>query len=109
MHHTPVQFPDVRVPRIDPMRSLGLLSVAHAVNHAQAVVLPLIYLKVIDEFGVSVQTIAFLAAIGSFSSGHGPAELRGADPGRSRGGGCWAPAGSCSAAGSRPRRCPAGS
>ena len=68
-HHTAMQVPDVRVPRIDPMRSLGLLSIAHAVNHAQAVVLPLIYLKVIDEFGVSVQTIAFLAAIGSFSSG----------------------------------------
>ncbi len=68
-HHSPMQLPEVHVPRIDPMRSLGLLSVAHAVNHAQAVVLPLIYLKVIDEFGVSVQTIAFLAAIGSFSSG----------------------------------------
>jgi len=51
------------------MRSLGLLSVAHAVNHAQPVILPLIYLEVIDEFGVSVKTIAFLAAIGSFSSG----------------------------------------
>jgi MFS family permease len=62
-------MPQVRIAQIDPMRSLGLLSVAHAVNHAQAVVLPLIFLKVIDEFGVSVQTIAFLAAIGSFSSG----------------------------------------
>jgi MFS family permease len=68
-HHTSMERPVVRIPEIDPMRSLGLLSVAHAVNHAQAVVLPLIYLKVIDEFGVSVQTIAFLAAIGSFSSG----------------------------------------
>ena len=64
-----MQLPEARLSKIDPMRSLGLLSVAHAVNHAQAVVLPLIYLKVIDEFGVSVQTIAFLAAIGSFSSG----------------------------------------
>jgi MFS transporter, FSR family, fosmidomycin resistance protein len=54
---------------VHPNRSLGLLSVAHAVNHAQAVLLPLIYLKIIDEFGVSVQTIAFLAAIGSFSAG----------------------------------------
>ena len=68
-HHSLMLLPEVHVPRIDPMRSLGLLSVAHAVNHAQAVVLPLIYLKVIDEFGVSVQTIAFLAAIGSFCSG----------------------------------------
>ena len=49
---------------IRPMRSLGLLSVAHAVNHAQAVILPLIYLKIIDEFHVGVETIAFLAAVG---------------------------------------------
>jgi MFS family permease len=54
---------------IRPMRSLGLLSVAHAINHAQAVLLPLIYLAIIDEFGVGVQTIAFLAALGAFASG----------------------------------------
>jgi MFS family permease len=51
------------------MRSLALLSVAHAINHAQAVVLPLIFLKIIDEYGVGVETIAFLAAIGAFASG----------------------------------------
>jgi len=51
------------------MRSLGLLSVAHAINHAQAVLLPLIYLAIIDEYGVGVQTIAFLAAFGAFASG----------------------------------------
>ena len=51
---------------IHPMRSLGLLSVAHAINHAQAVVLPLIFLKIVDEFGVGIDTIAFLAAIGAF-------------------------------------------
>lgn len=51
------------------MRSLGLLSVAHAINHAQAVLLPLIFLKIIDEFGVGVVSIAFLAAIGAFLSG----------------------------------------
>jgi MFS transporter, FSR family, fosmidomycin resistance protein len=54
---------------IRPMRSLGLLSVAHAINHAQAVLLPLIYLAIIDEYGVGVQTIAFLAALGAFASG----------------------------------------
>ena len=63
-HHTAMQLP-----AIDPMRSLGLLSVAHAVNHAQAVVLPLIFLKIIDEFGVGVEAVAFLAATGSFLSG----------------------------------------
>ncbi len=54
---------------VRPMRSLGLLSVAHAVNHAQAVMMPLIFLAIIDEYGVSVQSIAFLAAIGSFAAG----------------------------------------
>lgn len=64
-HHLLV--PDA--PIIHPNRTLGLLSIAHAVNHAQAVLLPLIFLKVIDEFGVGIETIAFLAAAGSFSSG----------------------------------------
>ncbi|MFL5754997.1 MAG: MFS transporter, partial [Chloroflexota bacterium] len=54
---------------IHPMRSLALLSVAHAVNHAQAVVLPLIFLAIITEFGVDVQTIAFLSAFGAFGAG----------------------------------------
>ena len=63
-HHSAVPPDDIR-----PMRSLGLLSVAHAINHAQAVLLPLIYLAIIDEWGVGVQTIAFLAAFGAFASG----------------------------------------
>ena len=60
-----------RMPPVEirPMRSLGLLSVAHAINHAQAVLLPLVFLAIIDEFGVGVQTIAFLAAIGAFAAG----------------------------------------
>ena len=56
-------------PEIRPMRSLGLLSVAHAINHAQAVLLPLVFLKIVDEFGVGVEAVVFLAAIGSFLSG----------------------------------------
>jgi len=63
-HHTRMQLP-----AIYPMRSLGLLSIAHSVNHAQAVLLPLIFLKIIDEFGVGVEAVAFLAATGSFLSG----------------------------------------
>jgi MFS family permease len=55
--------------RIHPNRSLGLLSAAHAVNHAQAVLLPLVFLKITDEFGVGIAAVAFLAAIGSFLSG----------------------------------------
>jgi MFS family permease len=58
-------------PRVDvhPNRTLWLLAIAHAVNHAQAVLLPLVYLRIIIEFGVRVETIAFLAAFGSFASG----------------------------------------
>ena len=55
--------------QIRPTRSLVLLSVAHAVNHAHAVVLPLIFLRIIDEFDVGAESIAFLAAIGNLSSG----------------------------------------
>jgi MFS family permease len=54
---------------IHPQRTLWLLSIAHAVNHAQAVILPVIFLKIVDEFGVGVQTITFLAAAGAISSG----------------------------------------
>src|SRR5688500_6890338 len=57
------------VPGIRPMRSLALLAVAHAVNHAHAVLLPLIFLRIIDEFDVAVESIAFLAAIGNLASG----------------------------------------
>lgn len=48
---------------------LWLLSAAHAVNHAQAALLPLVYIAVIAEFGVSVAAIAFLTAIGYLASG----------------------------------------
>jgi AAHS family 3-hydroxyphenylpropionic acid transporter len=56
-------------PRINPNLSLWLLSIAHAVNHAQAVLLPLIYLRIITEFGVTESQVAYLAAIGAFASG----------------------------------------
>jgi len=54
---------------INPTTTLWLLSIAHAVNHAQAVLLPLVYIRIIAEFGVSADTIALLAALGSFASG----------------------------------------
>ena len=37
---------------INPNATLWLLSLAHAVNHAQAVLLPLVYIRIIAEFGV---------------------------------------------------------
>ena len=54
---------------IHPDRTLWLLSIAHAVNHAQAVLLPLVYLRIIVEFDVSPAAVAYLAAIGAFASG----------------------------------------
>jgi MFS family permease len=54
---------------VHPNRSLWLVTIAHAFNHAQAAVLPLVYIAVIDQFHVSVPDIAFLAAVGSFLSG----------------------------------------
>ena len=54
---------------VRPYLTLSLLSIAHAVNHAQAVIMPLIFLKIIDEFGVGVQAVTFVAAAASISSG----------------------------------------
>ena len=50
-------------------RTLWLLSAAHLVNHAQAVLLPLVYVKLIAELGVTAETIAYMAAAASFASG----------------------------------------
>jgi MFS family permease len=56
-------------PTIRPTRTLWLLSAAHAVNHAQAALLPLVYLAIIGEFGVGAAQIAFLVAAGSVCAG----------------------------------------
>ena len=55
--------------RIDPMRTLWLLSIAHAMNHAQAVLLPLVYLRIIVEYGVGPEVVAILAGAGSVAAG----------------------------------------
>jgi MFS family permease len=54
---------------IHPQRTLWLLSIAHAVNHAQAVILPPMFLLVVAEFHVGVEAIPFLAAAGAVASG----------------------------------------
>src|SRR6185503_16863262 len=54
---------------VRPERTLWLLAIAHAVNHAQAVILPPIFLLVVAEFNIGVEAIPFLAAIGAVSSG----------------------------------------
>ena len=61
--------PAAVVERIHPDRTLWLLSIAHAVNHAQAVLLPLVYVRIIAEFGVSPAEVAYLASAGAFASG----------------------------------------
>ena len=61
--------PSVDAVAIHPNRSLVLLSTAHAVNHAFAVLLPLVFLAIIDEFGVGVGTVAILASVGAIASG----------------------------------------
>jgi MFS family permease len=61
--------PVARPEGIHPERSLWLLSIAHAVNHAQAVLLPPMFLVVVAEFHVGIEAIPFLAAIGAVSSG----------------------------------------
>ena len=60
---------DSAPPGIHPERTLWLLSIAHAVNHAQAVIMPLSFLKIIDEFGVTVQAVTLVAAAGAIASG----------------------------------------
>jgi MFS transporter, FSR family, fosmidomycin resistance protein len=53
------------------MWTLWLLSAAHAVNHAQAAVMPLVYVNMalIGEFNIDPAGIAFLAAAGNIMSG----------------------------------------
>lgn len=58
--------PDVR---IRPLLTLGLLSLAHAFNHAQVALLPLVYLVIIPEFRVGVADVAVLVSAGSLLSG----------------------------------------
>jgi MFS family permease len=54
---------------VSPNRSLWLLSAAHAVNHAQAALLPLIYIAIIPEIGIDAAAVALLVAAGNISSG----------------------------------------
>src|SRR5690242_17653971 len=61
--------PDSAEPDVHPIRNLWLLSIAHAVNHAQAALLPLIYLAIIPEFRIDAAAIALLVAAGNISSG----------------------------------------
>ena len=50
---------------IRPERTLWLLAIAHAVNHAQAVILPLIFLAVGQSTGLLLVTLPVALAIGA--------------------------------------------
>ncbi|MGZ4350320.1 MAG: hypothetical protein ACXVRX_07315, partial [Solirubrobacteraceae bacterium] len=63
---TDVALRDATAAEIRPQRTLWLLAIAHAVNHAEAVLLPLVYLRVAGDFNVGADAIAYLAALGSF-------------------------------------------
>jgi MFS family permease len=54
---------------VRPGLTLGLLSAQHALIHGQAALYPLVYLAIIDEFGISAGSIALLAAAGSLLTG----------------------------------------
>ena len=55
--------------RVRPTLTLGLLSLAHAFNHAQVALLPLVYLLIIPEFRIGVADVAILVSVGSLLSG----------------------------------------
>jgi MFS transporter, FSR family, fosmidomycin resistance protein len=70
MSTTVTTAPDgVPAPNVRPWLTLWLLSAGHAVNHAQAALLPLVYLAIIVEFGIGAAAVALLAAAGNVSAG----------------------------------------
>ena len=54
---------------VRPRLTLGLLAAQHALIHGQSALYPLVYLAVIDEFGVTAATIVILSTIGGLASG----------------------------------------
>lgn len=52
-----------------PMRTLWLVSLLHAANHAIGFLGPLVYIAVAAEFTIGADTIAFLSATGAFAAG----------------------------------------
>jgi MFS family permease len=54
---------------VRPRLTLGLLSVQHALIHGQSALYPLVYLAIIDEFGITPATIVILSTVGSIASG----------------------------------------
>ncbi len=56
-------------PEVRPPITLTLLSLQHALIHAQGALMPLVFIQVIDRFGVGVGEIGLLIAVGNILSG----------------------------------------
>jgi len=56
-------------PEIHPAVTLSLLSLQHALIHAQSALMPLVFIQIIDQFGVGVGQIGLLIAVGNVLSG----------------------------------------
>jgi MFS family permease len=54
---------------VRPAVTLGLLSVQHALIHAQSALMPLIFIQIIDQFRIGVGEIGLLIAAGNILSG----------------------------------------
>ena len=65
----PPQTPADTGPEIRPAITLALLSLQHALIHAQSALMPLVFIEVIDQFGVGVGEVGLLIAVGNILSG----------------------------------------
>lgn len=63
--------PSPAPPPIDerPGVTLILLSIQHALIHAQTALMPLVFIKIISQFGIGVDSIGLLVAVGNIVSG----------------------------------------
>lgn len=52
-----------------PAVTLTLLSIQHALIHAQTALMPLVFIKIIGQFGIGVDSIGLLVAVGNIVSG----------------------------------------
>jgi MFS transporter, FSR family, fosmidomycin resistance protein len=64
-----VTSPSVALTTLRPRLSLGLLSLQHALIHGQSALYPIVYLAIIDEFGVTPATVVILSTIGGIATG----------------------------------------
>ncbi|GIW20641.1 MAG: hypothetical protein KatS3mg065_0937 [Chloroflexota bacterium] len=61
-------------------RSLALLSLQHALIHAQGALLPLVFVRIVEEFEVGVDAIGLVVGLANLLNGQPPARLRSPRP-----------------------------